>query len=192
MNRIRRLSNKKEQHYRDAFGTHHFHAAGNISLITTIPQGTGVTERVGKKIKLKSMGLHGAAFTNVTATINNCALLVVYDKRPDGALPAVIEILDFANSRVFANNDNEDRFVVLKRQDWVRSGNTIALNYKIQNNIDWELNLKDIPMVFKSLGTGAIDDIEQGALYLVTVGNQIAGTDAAQIISEVRVRFEDV
>ena len=44
---------------------------------------------------------------------------------------------------------------------------------------DWWLDLKSTPVVYKAAGTGAIGDIEEGALYLVTVGQVAAGTAAA-------------
>jgi hypothetical protein len=57
---------------------------------------------------------------------------------------------------------------------------------------DWWLDLKNLPVVYKAATTGAINDIEEGALYLVTVGNIAAGTAAANTSSAFRLRFKDV
>ena len=48
------------------------------------------------------------------------------------------------------------------------------------------------PVVYKAAGTGAIGDIEEGALYLVTVGQVAAGTAAAAMRVAFRLRFLDV
>ena len=45
--------------------------------------------------------------------------------------------------------------------------------------------------VFKSAGTGAINDIDEGALYIVTVGGNAAGTSAGIANIAFRLRFYD-
>ena len=57
---------------------------------------------------------------------------------------------------------------------------------------DWWLDLKSKPVVYKAAGTGAIGDIEEGALYLVTIGQVAAGTAAAAARLAFRLRFLDV
>jgi len=47
---------------------------GGVALIATIPQGTSVNQRVGKKIKLKSLQIRGFMASNATAIRNDVAL----------------------------------------------------------------------------------------------------------------------
>lgn len=168
---------------------------GSVTLLNTVAQGAGVLQRVGKKIILKSLQCRGVIANNSTAAGNDVAYLIVYDKRPTGALPAVTDILVTANSNSFNNDANSGRFVVLKRFDDVLLGNAAAAaSYTdcMQKSADFYLDLGGKPTAFKAAGTGAIGDIEQGALYLVTVGNSVAGTAAASATLAFRTRFIDV
>ena len=57
---------------------------------------------------------------------------------------------------------------------------------------DFYLDLKGLEVVYKAAATGAIGDIEQGALYCITVGNNTAGTGGATGFMGFRLRFLDV
>ena len=53
---------------------------GSVTLLSSVPQGTSVNERIGKKIQWKSLQFRGNASGGATATFNDCAVLIVYDK----------------------------------------------------------------------------------------------------------------
>jgi len=170
-------------------------ATGSVTLLATIPQGASVSQRVGKKVLLKSIQCRGNWSNNSAASNNDVAMLIVYDRRPTGSLPAITDILVSASSIAFNNDANSGRFVILKRLDDTLVGNTAAgANYTEAQykSVDFWLALKDLPLTFKTAGTGAIGDIEQGALYLVTVGNTAAGTSAATANVAFRTRFLDL
>jgi len=186
----------KEKGYLDtAAATYALDTTGSVTLINPIPQGAGVTQRVGKKIVMKGLQCRGNLFNNTTALWNDVAFMIVYDKRPTGALPAVTDILVSANNNSMNNDANAGRFSILKRHDCVLLGNTTAAaNLTDMSVVDasWWLDLKSKPVVYKAAGTGAIGDIEEGALYLVTVGSAVAGTTAAAAQLAFRLRFLDV
>lgn len=165
---------------------------GTVTLIPTIAQGASVNQRIGKKAMLKSLQFRGLATAGSAATVNDCSFLIVYDKRPTGSLPAVTDILLSANSVAFNNDVNSGRFRILKRVDFALVGNstTPATGREIES-ADFYLKINR-PIVFKAAGTGAIADIEEGALYLVTVGNNTAGTSAATLTGGFRTRFIDM
>lgn len=165
---------------------------GSITLIATVAQGTSVNQRVGKKIRWKSLQFRGEVQNNSTATITDNAVLIVYDNRPSGSLPNITDILDTANSQSFNNDANSGRFRVLKRLDFHLIGNTTSLTSATNMSADFYLDLKGFPCEFGALGTGAIGDISRGALYLVTVGNMAAGTTSAVLNGGFRTRFVDV
>lgn len=178
-----------------ALATYAIDTTGSVTLINTVPQGASVNQRVGKKILLKGLQCRGDMINGSTATANDCAFMIVYDKRPTGTLPAVTDILVSANAVAFNNDANSGRFVILKRVDQTLIGNlTAPANYTDLSTVstDWWLSLKDLPTTFKAAGTGAIGDIEEGALYLVTAGQVAAGTAAAQLRVAFRTRFLDV
>jgi len=168
---------------------------GSVTLLNTVAQGAGVNQRVGKKIVMKGLQCRGNMANNSNATFNDVAFMIVYDKRPTGALPAITDILVSASSNALNNDTNGGRFRIIKRVDDVLTGNfAAAQNVTTTSAVpsDWWLDLKSAPVVYKAAGTGAIGDIEEGALYLVTVGNTAAGTTAATAAMAFRLRFLDV
>ena len=187
---------KNEMGYVDlALASYPLDTTGSVTLLNTVPQGAAVTQRVGKKIVMKGLQCRGYLQNNSTAIANDVAFLIVYDKRPTGALPTVTDILVSANAAAMNNDANAGRFSILKRGDFVLLGNTnAAANYldTMYMSNDFWLDLKSRPVTFKAAGTGAIGDIEEGALYLVTVGNTAAGTAAAAMAAGFRLRFIDV
>lgn len=165
---------------------------GSITLLNTVAQGASVNQRVGKKILLKSLQAHANLSAGTTATVNDCTVLIVYDKRPVGALPAITDVLNTVNSASFNNDANSGRFRILKRWDAVTVGNstTPATGQEIIEG-DFYLNLRDLPTTFKAAGTGAIGDQEEGSLLLITCGSNVAGTTAATFAAGFRLRFHD-
>jgi hypothetical protein len=165
---------------------------GSITLITTIPQGTSVVSRVGKRILIKSIQLRGRVEADTAATIAPWAFMLVYDKRPTGALPAITDILVSISSQSLNNDDNSGRFQILHRQDGVTIGNNTTPTVgteAVTVNTFVKVNKAS---VYKAGTTGAIAEIEQGAIYLVTVGTIAAGTADANLVAAFRTRFRDV
>lgn len=176
-----------------AVGTYNCDTTGSIALLNTVPQGAGTSQRVGKKIKLKSLQMRGGMANNSTAVTSNPAYMIVYDKRPTGTLPAITDILDTAHSASFLNDNNTARFQILKRVDQMMTGNPSSFfNQTSVKNADRFINLRGKIQVFNNVGTGAIGDIDQGALYLVTVGDVAAGTSASTLAAGFRLRYWDV
>lgn len=174
--------------------TYNMDTTGSITLLATIPQGASVNSRIGKKITLTSIQMRGNAYSGTTTLTAEGAVLIVYDRRPTGTLPAITDILVSASSRAFNNDDNAGRFKILRRYDNNFIGNTNTAGQstsKTMYDMDDYIKLNK-PAVFKSVGTGVIGDIEQGALYLVTVGTNVAGTTAPILSAGFRVRFKDV
>lgn len=187
------LGASKETGYVDvASNDYALDTTGSITLLNTIAQGASVNQRVGKKVVLKSLQCRGQSFNNSAATGNDVAFLIVYDKRPTGALPAITDILNTANSRAMNNDANSGRFRIMKRVDCMMTGNDTNITDTTYMSQDFFLDLKGVQTVFKAATTGAIADIEQGALYLVTVGTAAAGTGAAALRVGFRCRFLDV
>lgn len=109
--------------------------------------------------------------------------MIVYDKRPTGALPTISDILASVEPNAPNQQDNIGRFTILRRLDVILLGNpttTADMTSCTFKDGSFYLDLKGLPVVYKSAGTGAIGDIEQGALYSVAVGDHAAGTTAAE------------
>lgn len=199
--RPRHQSNKRmaaqAANYRDtAFVSYGANTTGSIACLNLVPQGVTTTTRVGKKIQMKSLQCHGLMQSDSTTTVTQASYLIVYDRRPSGALPAITDILDTVSPNSFLNDANSSRFKILKREDFVCLGNTAtagAITDAGGYEIDWYYKFppKYAHCSFKALGTGAIDDIDEGAIYLVAVGSSVAGTADATFGAGFRLRFYD-
>jgi len=165
---------------------------GTITLLNTVPQGAGTSQRVGKKIMLKSLEFHGKAQGNGSANYNYCSILIIYDKRPTGTLPGITDVLNSASPLSFNNDANSDRFETLKRHDFELIGNATDYTAISARRLDFYLPLRGRPEVFKAAGTGAIGDISEGAIYQITIGSVAAGTGAANLDGGFRLRYVDV
>jgi len=186
---------KNETGYLDiAFATYANDTTGSITLINPVAQGAATTQRIGKKWTMKSIQVRGFMENGATATTNNITNLIVYDKRPTGTLPAITDILNTVNSSSFNNDTNSGRFRIIRRNDEILVGGyVLATNPVLEStmkNADEFVKL-NLPVVNKALGTGAIGDIEEGALYFISVGNTAAGGTAASTKLGFRLRFTE-
>jgi len=165
---------------------------GTIALIATIAQGAGQQQRVGKKSQYKSIQMRGFVGNNAAALYNKATVLIIYDRRPQSVLPAMADVLNTPSSLSFPNDSNTGRFKTLLRRDYDLQGAPSITTGTADSTHNVEEYVKcNKPVVFKQFGTGAIGDIEEGALYVVTVGNSAAGTTAAAFTLGFRVRYHE-
>jgi len=166
---------------------------GSLTLLNPVPLGTGQSSRVGKRIKSKSLQLRGFIFPGSAIAFAHTTMFIVYDRRPSGALPAITDILDTVNSLSFLNDSNSNRFKILKRKDIVIAGTSASVmdTENFAQDIYMKIPEKYAYTSYKTLGTGAIADFDEGALYLVTVGSVAPGTTAPNYRLGVRYRYYD-
>ncbi|WP_445775606.1 capsid/nuclear shuttle family protein, partial [Shewanella sp.] len=188
----RKFLNQSSNYVDLAVAAYDLDTTGNVTLIPTIPQGTTVSTRVGKRVMIKSLQIRGLANSNSATTIALGSYMIVHDKRPTVTIPAVTDILVSANFNSFTNDNNTSRFTILKRKNFTFIGNentageqTDKTGYHVNDFLRINKN-----MSFNALGTGVIADIDEGALYLLCVGNQ-TGTAAAGLTIGFRTRFVD-
>lgn len=164
---------------------------GTIALVNTIAQGAGSSQRIGKTCFMRSCQLRGRAVAGSTGTVADGAFIMVYDKRPTGVLPAITDILEGISAQAMNEFDNEGRFRILRRWDKVFAGNTVTpttgLEIQDMDNF-FKINRR---LVCKTAGTGAIGDIEEGAIYALSVGNVATGTTAPIFAVAMRFRFTE-
>lgn len=177
-----------------AYALYPANTTGSITLLNTIAQGTTVNTRVGKRVMMKGLQMRGLAQGDSTCAISEWAFLIVYDIRPRGALPLITDILDTISPNSFLNDTNAQRFRILHRSSDVNVGNSATAGTdKVAFNIDEYMKIPKQyrEVVFNALGTGTIADIDMGALYLVTVGGNAAGTADSIIGLGTRLRYWD-
>lgn len=180
-----------------ASGTLPLNTTGQISHIDIVPTGTTVNSRDGRKFKNTSVQIRGVALSDSTTATSTGAMYLVWDRQPNKALAGITDVLDTASSYSFAKRENAQRFKIIKKWRWVFNGNNTTAGQQTSNtsyDIDDYVKLPDecVAECTTADTTGAIGSRVTGALLLVTVGNQVAGTADANVIIGTRVNFVDV
>lgn len=107
---------------------YNFLAAGTpptLTLLNGIQTGAGFFNRIGARVELKSLKIRGQIFNLLTSVISMLRMIVIYDKQPNGAAPAITEIFQSrdqtgaaatsANSEI--NLDQRERFVIVRDKE---------------------------------------------------------------------------
>lgn len=136
-----------------------------LTEINLVRQGATFYNRIGNKVHMRSVSVF---FTPCVATSNgviNLRWMLVYDKQPNGAFPALTDVLatndagtvEFHSS---LNMTNRSRFMILRDKletfSTVERSSAICKDF-VRLNLDTE---------FKS-NAGTIGDISTGALFLL-------------------------
>jgi len=150
-------------------------------LLNGCAAGTGATNRVGRKITMKSHQMRSFS-TNNSANGGNVRILIVYDKQSNGAAPVITDVLGADLVTAPMNLSNADRFVVI--HDVITQGPTdLAATWH-------EKHYKKIGLETLFGNTGAtIADINSGSVYGFVAG---AGAVAVTTTLWSRVRFADM
>lgn len=185
-------------------------ATGAVQPINLIRTGSTFTNRIGRKISLKSLYLNGYFEEQSSANTSAgwCRVVVVYDKQTNGVAPTWANV--FANydqataqttdANAGVNLDYRDRFIILMDERiYLPIGTTPAagtLNpvpspscneFKIKRFIP----LKLMETQYKADSSPAvIGDIATGGLHIMTYGINAAGFSYNANINA-RLRFED-
>lgn len=168
-----------------------FDLPGTITLAVPPPvEGSGFNNRIGRRIRMKSLQLRGFIYIdNTNAAVRNPGLLrlmFVYDRQPNGAVPSVADLLlttdpsGATGSTVYAgvNMNNRDRFFVLRDRtipipplgiNGVASTTVGTMVYGPPSELKIEefINLRGLEAHFKAT-TGAVTDIATGSIIMLT------------------------
>lgn len=169
---------------------------GSVTLINGVAQGTDSTNRIGRKYTNVAVQIEGIILPQDTTTAipgNKCRVMLIHDAQPNGALPAVTDILNASNAAAFMNLDNRDRFRVLSDTNVSLGGldttATMAVagaptihNVSVYRRIEIETICDGT--------TAAIADINSGSLLLLTIGAQVPSS-GHNLVAAIRVRFTD-
>lgn len=142
-----------------------------------LTQGTGRSERIGRKVLFKSCLVRFNI--NTSATIGSYRFLIVYDKQTNGAVPAITDILVSTAALAPMNLNNADRFVILF--DELINIQDINLNQRYR-----KFNMERL----HSGTTSAITDITSGSFLFLKA--PIKAADAATMDYTIRFRYTDV
>lgn len=194
-----------EKKYKDiAATTYGCDSTGSVTVLNSVDEGTGVSQRVGRKICMKSVQLRGVvvpqdvpgAAANVSAQL--CRVMLVWDKQPNGVIATIANILSASTSCSYINLDYRERFVVLMDKHYglgpLYVDTTATQTWSAVDKCTAVVNkYKRLPqgtdVIFDGTG-GGIADINSGALLLVTIGTAAAGQGFnATLVT--RIRYTD-
>jgi len=179
---------------------------GAFQLMNGLVMGTTYNDRIGRRICIKSIYIRGmvgqeGSFTTITSPLVSqgqlCRLIVVADMQPNGAVPALTDVLFEATSLAQLNPNNRDRFKILVDKQWAVG----RLIYDTTNgiaaldNCQWpvkKFKKLNLSTTYNGGNTGGIGDIATGALYMLWVGSESAGTDTdCAFFGTARIRYYD-
>ncbi len=172
-------------------------AAMIIQNLTVIPEGNGESDRIGRKVTIRSVHIKGQmtliAATALTGTSEKVFAYLVQDKQTNGAVFAATDLLDTDSVISFRNLANTSRFKILLKKTYVfKAGGAAPTGAAFgfsQHTVDININKTcNIVMEYdNSATTGAIGTVRSNNLYWVT---QAAGATVNSVIIA-RVRYSD-
>lgn len=165
------------------------------TLLNGIATGTDFTDRIGRKIIMKSLYFRYTLFPEDETVISNaCRFLIVYDSQANGTACSITDVLKSSNPNAQLNLNNRDRFKVIwdstKAMPYVNNtatqamctGQAVFMGKKFKR-------LGNLEMVFGGT-TAAIGSIQTGSIYLLSIGSQ-ASPAASALAFTSRIRFMD-
>lgn len=187
---------RPEMKYVDAAVSAGCDTTGTATFLTPIPLGSGMSAREGTRVTLCGVQLRGKVASGPTTFYAKAALILVYDRETKGAAPAITDVLTGANSEVFQNTANRSRFDILARWDYECLG---AADGVTQPQTGREVFSVDKKVTFNRVqvwdedpvGTTPLAHIISGGLFLICVGDNPAGNQAAIFKGNARVMYGD-
>lgn len=174
---------------------------GTPVLLNGIDNGAGNSQRVGRKVALKSLLLRWV-FALPSATLANGQLgpirmLIFYDKNPDGLIPGITDVLDTSSIIGLNNLGNSDRFIIL--MDKVVDQTTLGFRPDFAGSFSFAgkefIKFPGTGLEMQFIGTGpTIASIGCGAIYysFVTTAGTINAGNFSRIDFQSRIRYTDV
>lgn len=177
----------------------------SITAIFTPVQGTAFANRIGTRVKAKSIHIRGfvsntaaRAHSDFEGPVNQVSVSIVLDMQPNGSNPAITDVYSSADPTGMLNLNNRDRFKVLKEKTFVFDNYNLlsAVNFS-SSTVNQIRTLKifkkcDIPVFFNSGNAGAASDISSNNILMIirsTYPNGIGNETSASI--KTRIRFID-
>lgn len=189
-----------------ATATYQVNTTGVFTLLANPALGSDFNNRVGRKIRLRSLYIRGFVATQNSLDAGfagtqsqQMRMILLLDLQPNGAVPATADLLVTANTQSHLNLNNRDRFVILKDETYVFDP-YFASNTATQSFASMSNQIKDIKcykklnseMVFNGTNGGTIADINSGALYMFWIGSDASGANDGNAIVSTRVRYDDM
>lgn len=157
------------------------------TLLNHTAQGTGATNRLGRKIALHSILVrYSLSLAPTSVGGSPCRILIVFDKQSNGVAPAITDILLSNDFHSPMNLNNTDRFIIIF--DEMTEPVAVSGNYSVSKNLYRKLGLE---VQYKDTSNNDITDFASGSIYAFVAQNSAVTTAAGAIASLTRIRFSD-
>lgn len=175
-----------------------------LRLLNGCVAGSQNFNRIGRKINLKSLQIHGYFQATAVATANvKARMLIVFDKQSNGAAPTYANIITSqditgaTSSTVtdMINLDNRDRFEIIRDENIVIAPYNTTATQSVAGTptivpIDRYIKLGNRETVYNAGTAGTVGDIQSGALYVFFIASQPNATGVL-FVGSFRTRFID-
>lgn len=168
-----------------------------IQNLTVIAEGNGESQRVGRKVTIKSVHIKGVMTliqaTDAANTTDKVFGMLVQDTQTNGAAFTALDLIDTDTVVSFRNLANSQRFKILAKKVWTfRAGGAAPSGAAFvfsQDQKDVNVNKKcNIVMEYdNSATTGVITSVRSNNLYWVT---QSSGGFTNSVLTA-RIRYSD-
>lgn len=161
---------------------------GATFLLNGLATGVTASDRIGRKVIMKSLLLRAELRLATTSTAGGYGrYLVVYDRQANANPPGVTDILLADAMQSQMNLSNKDRFMILAEGYF--SPVSVNGDYTSQGvEVYKKLNA---PVQFNATSGGTIADIVTGSVYVLFAQNSTIGTAAPTVVWRSRIRYED-
>lgn len=184
------LSSLNEAHYLDtSSGAMSFNTTGGIVHLNAIALGDDILQRHANRIMMFSVHVIGQVQVGATSVIPQGFWSIVYDRQPQGALPAITDIYATASTNTFQRMDTRDRFSILYRQHFQLEGNATTPTADSLRRVDRIIHMRRQAAYTTGETSGDIQYVKTGGLYLVWLSSNAADTTAAAGVLQCRVVF---
>lgn len=183
---------------------------GYIHCINAVAQGAGPNCRIGMRIEMISCNLRYFVRPKATTTKSgNFRVALVYDRQPNGAVPAYTDIFQtytagtatYATAASGVNLQNKNRFKVL--YDCIHQFYPVTDTAGVLTNNAWSstndstnvqrfVRIPQLITEFDYVGTADIGSVRTGSLLLVCYSDEIAAaSEVLELFYQARTKYTD-
>lgn len=161
---------------------------GAILLVNGLVPGVALNERIARLVHADKLTLRlAAAATAATGVDQIHRVMVVMDKQPNGVALAITDVVDSVNTAALLNLSNQARFKILyDRRFYLNASGEPGSLQLITDTLRLHSTVQ-----FNAGVAGTVADITTNSIYLITIGNVVAGVGAGTVSGRVRFRFYD-
>lgn len=179
-----------------------------FNYLNNVVNGAEIYQRTGRKIYMKSLHIKGYVVPvsgTPSGTLAFLRMIVFYDAQPNGAFPAIADLLKDSNAAAATavtsevNLDNRQRFTILREKLWVMGASTLTTNLGqavLQDGsqclvVNEFIKLKKIEAMYNATNGGTIADCTSGAVNIVFIADPNSTSGAWAVSYSSRLRYYD-